>query len=89
MVKPKIFITRKLPEELLRPYENIFNITTWSHASTPIPREKLLQEVKNVDGLFCMLSDRIDDELFNHAPNLKIVANLAVGYDNINLEAES
>lgn len=85
--KPTIFITRKLPKELLQPYESEFNITMWSDASTPIPRQKLLEKVQDVDGLFCMLSDQIDEELFKHAPNLKIVANLAVGYDNISLDA--
>src|SRR5690625_4818773 len=57
----------------------------WSKEDEPVPRKILLQEVEQVDALLSMLSDDINDELFQHAPNLKIVANLAVGFDNINL----
>src|SRR5690625_7932878 len=57
----------------------------WSKEDEPVPRKILLQEVEQVDALLSMLSDDSNDELFQHAPNLKIVANLAVGFDNINL----
>lgn len=85
--KPSIFITRKLPEEILEPYQHLFHITMWHDEYKPIPRNELLQKIKDVDGLLCMLSDQIDQKLFEHAQNLKIVANLAVGYDNIQLDA--
>jgi len=87
MSKPLIYITRKLPQHLLKPYENQFKFRMYSSDQTPIPRETLLQEVKNVDGLLCMLTEQIDEELMTHARHLKIVANLAVGYDNINVQA--
>src|SRR5690625_6007631 len=88
MSKPLIYITRKLPQHLLKPYENQFKFRMYSSDQTPIPRETLLQEVKNVDGLLCMLTEQIDEELMTHARHLKIVANLAVGYDNINVQTE-
>lgn len=52
-----------------------------------MPRGQLLQAVRNADGLVSMLSERIDAELLDHAPQLKIVANYAVGYNNIDIEA--
>jgi glyoxylate reductase len=53
----------------------------------PMPREDILANVADKDGLLCTISDRIDDDLLEKAPNLRIVANYGVGYDNIDLAA--
>src|SRR6185503_6876125 len=50
-------------------------------------RPELEQAVSDADGLICLLSDRIDDELLGRAPRLKVVANFAVGIDNIDVPA--
>jgi len=84
--KPNIYVSRQLPDYLLEPYRNDFNINMWPKDDEPVPRDVLLAEVKEADGLLSMLSDGVNEELFEQAPNLKVVANLAVGYDNINLE---
>jgi|SRR5690625_307557 len=84
--KPNIYISRKLPDYLVEPFYDYFNIKMWPKDDEPVPRDVLLEEVKEADGLLSMLSDAINEELFKQAPNLKVVANLAVGYDNINLE---
>lgn len=86
MTKPKIYVSRKLPDYLVEPYLEDFHITMWPKEDEPVPRDILLEEVKEADGLLSMLSDEVNEELFKQAPNLKLVANLAVGYDNINLE---
>lgn len=86
MSKPNIYVSRQLPDYLLEPYRNDFNINMWPKDDEPVPRDVLLAEVKEADGLLSMLSDGVNEELFEQAPNLKVVANLAVGYDNINLE---
>lgn len=52
-----------------------------------MPRERLLQAVGDVDGMVSMLNERIDGELLDRAPRLKVVANYAVGYNNIDVEA--
>lgn len=83
MSKPLIYITRKLPTYLIEPYTSIFRFKMWEKEETPVPRDVLLQEVSEADGLICMLSEKIDTELFNASAHLKIVANMAVGYDNI------
>lgn len=84
--KPSIYITRKIPNELFEHYEDYYDLRMWEK-SEPVPRERLLQEVKEVDGLLCMISEEIDDDLLQAAPNLKVVANCAVGYDNIDVHA--
>jgi len=85
--KPNIYITRKIADELLKPYKEKFNFRIWSSENRPVPRETLLEEVKRADGLLCMLTEKVDDNILQHAPWLKIVANLAVGYDNIDVHA--
>jgi glyoxylate reductase len=52
-----------------------------------IPRDELIRRVGDKDALICVLTDRIDGELLDAAPALKIVANIAVGYDNIDVPA--
>jgi glyoxylate reductase len=52
-----------------------------------IPREELIRRVVDKDALVCVLTDRVDGELLDAAPALKIVANIAVGYDNIDVPA--
>ena len=52
-----------------------------------ISRTVFLQEVQEVDALLCMVTERIDEELLTHAPRLKVVANMAVGYDNVDVPA--
>ena len=53
----------------------------------PIPREELLEKVCDAEALICLLSDRIDTEVIDAAPALKIIANLGVGTDNIDIAA--
>lgn len=86
-VKKKIYVTRQLPDEVMERLHEQFEVKVWNDPDEPVPRNVLLEEVADVDGLFCMLSETIDEEVFQHAPQLKIVANLAVGYNNIDIDA--
>ncbi|WHX26879.1 D-glycerate dehydrogenase [Virgibacillus halodenitrificans] len=85
MRKPTIFITRKVPEKLLESYKDVFDIRMWEKEEEPVPREVLEKEVKQVDGLLCVLSDQVDQSVLNQSKQLKVVANMAVGFDNINI----
>lgn len=85
-MKPYIFITRKLPIEVIKEFQTEFEVEMWDYEDVPVPRELLLQEAKKADGLVTMLSDSIDEEVLNAGEKLKVVANLAVGFDNIDLE---
>lgn len=86
MPSAKIYITRQLPEAalaLMRPWGEL---CAWGPDSV-IPRTTLLQEIHEADALLSMVTERIDDELLDRAPRLKIVANMAVGYDNVDVAA--
>lgn len=86
-MKPYVFITRKLPEETIVDLTEHFEVKMWDHEDIPAPREVLLAEVKKASALLTMLSDKVDEELLSAGENLKVVANLAVGFDNIDVEA--
>lgn len=84
-MKPYIFITRKIPEATLNELQRMADVTMWEEELKPVPRDRLLKEAAKATGLLTMLSDKIDAELMDQSPNLKVVANLAVGYDNIDI----
>ena len=86
-MKPIVFITQKLPEQAVADLREQYEVRMWPEEDAPAPREKLLEEAKEAHALWTMLSDQVDNEVFEAAPNLKIVSNLAVGYNNIDLEA--
>ncbi|MFZ0370528.1 MAG: D-glycerate dehydrogenase [Halobacillus sp.] len=85
MQKPYVFITRALPEAVVEPYRKHLNIEMWPEEEKPVPREVLLEKSVQADGLLTMLTDSIDQELLEKTNTLDIVANLAVGYDNIDI----
>ena len=82
-----VFVTRPLPSpgiDLLN--DSGFDVRS-NPEDRPLSREQLLVGVREADALICMLSDRIDVELLDSAPALKVIANYAVGYDNIDVGA--
>lgn len=85
----KIFVTRKIPNtgiDILKSQPNL-EIVVWSK-NQPISKTALLKNVRGCDAILSLLTDKIDESVFMAAgPNLKIVANYAVGYDNIDLMA--
>jgi glyoxylate reductase len=85
MSKPKVFITRLLPEDAMRRVLSACDADVWNDELPP-PREVLLSKVQNIQGLLCLLTDKIDAELLDKAPGLKVISNLAVGFDNIEVE---
>ncbi len=87
MAKPKVYVTRRIPEEGLAIVREAADVTIWDRVDVPPPREVLLREVTGIDGLLSLLTDRIDGELMDAAPRLKVVSNYAVGYDNIDVPA--
>ena len=84
MSRKKIFFTSKLVIKV-EEYLKDFDVQIYE-GEPPIPREVLKEKVKDVDGLVVLLTDRIDAEILDNAPRLKIVANYAVGYDNIDVD---
>jgi len=80
-------VTRKLPSSVIAKLEAVCEVDLYTGAKA-ISREELLQRVKGVDALVCLLTDTIDTVLLDAAgPQLKVVANVAVGYNNIDVPA--
>lgn len=85
-MKPKVLVAQMIPEEALRftPEACEIELRAESH---PLPKAELISRLKDKVGLVCLLTDTIDDEVLSGAPNLKVVANVAVGYNNIDVAA--
>jgi glyoxylate reductase len=87
MGKPKVYCTHALFEEPRHRLAEQFDAEYWTGDGRP-PRAEVLQRVAGKDALIPLLTERVDTELLDAAgPNLRIVANVAVGYDNIDLPA--
>ena len=87
--KPKVFLSRRVPERVRGELERVFDLEQHD-SERPPPREALLAAARGRDGLVTMLTDRVDAELLDAAgPDLRVVANYAVGYDNVDVEAAS
>lgn len=84
MPKPKVFITRIVPEKGIEMVREVCEVDLWE-SDDVVPREILLQKVQDIDGLYCLLTDKVDAELLDRAPRLKVVSNMAVGFDNIDV----
>jgi len=87
MDKPKVFVTRIIREKGLAPIQKACQADVWPEELPP-GQEALLERVQGVDGLLCLLTDRIDAEVMDAAgPGLKVISNHAVGFDNIDVAA--
>lgn len=87
MMRPHAYLTRRLPPAAVEIVTAACDVTFWDDEATPVPRETLLRAVADADGILTLLTDRVDAELLDAAPRLKVVANMAVGYDNVDLPA--
>ena len=79
-----VFVTRQLPGDGLDKLRSLCNVTVYPHDRN-ITKEELLKIVSNQDGLITMLSDPIDSEVISAGKRLKVIANYAVGFNNIDL----
>ncbi|MFD1706814.1 2-hydroxyacid dehydrogenase [Siminovitchia sediminis] len=86
-MKKKIYITRKLPDRILEGLDKHFDIDMWPKEEEAVPRGILLEKVKDVQGILCMLTENMDEEVMEAAPNLEVISNMAVGYNNIDMNA--
>jgi len=84
MTKPRVFITRVVAQEALNKIAQATEMEVWPEEIPP-PYEVLLEKARDAEGLVTLLSDRVDAALMDTAPKLKVVSNMAVGYDNISI----
>ncbi len=83
-MKPRAVVTRKPPGNALDTIREAADVWLWPE-NRPIDRDVLKTQLADASGLYCMLTDRIDADLLEHAPLLEVVSNMAVGVDNIDL----
>jgi glyoxylate reductase len=88
-VKPFVYVTRKVPNAIFERLAAKYEVEMWTEADKAVPREILLDKASKADALLTVISDVVDEELFSQAGQLKVIANMAVGFDNIDLDAAS
>src|SRR6267143_61451 len=86
MPKPKVFATHSLFEPARQILQETCEVEYWAKPGRP-PREEVLQRVKDKEGLICLLTEKINEDLLSVASKLRIAANVAVGFDNIDVAA--
>ena len=79
-------MTRQIPKKGIQLLRKHFLVKVYLKDQT-IPRKELLKEVKQCDALLSLLTEKIDQEVLSANPNLKVVSNYAVGYDNVDIKA--
>ena len=88
MERSKIYVTRKIPQPGIDYLAERYDVEVNPH-DRPLTRNELLKNIRGFDGVLCLLTDKIDKEVFDAAPEVKGFANYAVGYDNIDVKAAS
>ena len=83
----KVLITREIPKTSHNILKKHPSISIDAREGAPLSEDELIEAVKDVDGLIAVIPDKINDKVLSSAPNLKIVAHYAVGYDNIDIAA--
>lgn len=86
MAKPKAFATHRLFEAARQILQQRCDVEYWDRPERP-PREEVLRRVKDKEALICLLTEKVNDELLQASPKLRIAANVAVGFDNIDVPA--
>ena len=86
MPKPKVFVTRQIPEKGLNLVRDFCDADIWP-GDVPPSREALQQRLQQVDGVLSLLTDRLDAAAMDVSPKLKVISNMAVGVDNVDLTA--
>jgi glyoxylate reductase len=85
-MRPKILVTRAIPDEAKKVLAPHFEVEQYDK-HTAIPRPLLLKKLKDKDGLLCILTEKVDQELLDAAPRLKAVATYSVGFDHVDVKA--
>lgn len=83
---PTVYVTRNVYPEALEILRRNADVKVWGE-DRAIPREALLREIGDADGVLTLLTEKVDQEFLDHAPNARVVANMAVGFDNIDVAA--
>jgi len=83
---PKVYVTRDIYPEALEILRRGLEVAVWDE-DRAIPRDVLLREIGDADAVLTLLTEKVDQEFLDHTPKARIVANMAVGFDNIDVPA--
>lgn len=86
-LKPVLWITCKLPDEVVEPLKAWTDVRQWPTVEVNMPHDKLVEIIKEAEILWTIMDNQVSRELIESAPNLKLICNLAVGYNNIDVAA--
>jgi lactate dehydrogenase-like 2-hydroxyacid dehydrogenase len=86
MARPKVFATHSLFEAARQILQETCEVEYWAKPERP-PRAEVMRRVKDKEGLICLLTEKINEEFLRVASKLRIAANVAVGFDNIDVAA--
>ena len=86
MSKPKVLITKDVPEDYVEPIQNAVELIVGGTETSLMPRAEVMGFLPELDAIIDQIELQVDQELLNNATNLKIVANPAAGYDNFNTD---
>lgn len=84
--RPKVFVTRTIPEAGLTKLRKVAEVEVWEEQLPP-PQSVIIENITDREGLLCLLTDTIDEQVMDASPELKVIGNYAVGVDNIDLAA--
>ncbi|MBI2833283.1 MAG: D-glycerate dehydrogenase [Acidobacteria bacterium] len=82
MKTPSVLVTRRLPAVALNRLREACDVDLYTGAAA-MPREDLAARIEDKQGIVCLLTDRVDRDIIDRAPALRVIANVAVGYDNV------
>lgn len=83
-MQPKVYVTRRIPESGVKLLQQSCDVEIWD-SDDVVPREVFLKAVADKDAVLCLLTEKVDAETLDVAKNAKIFANMAVGFDNIDV----
>ncbi len=82
----KVLITSRIPDAALEMISKVAAVEQWQEEAV-LPYSDLAAKIQDIDGLLCLLANKVDTGILEAAPNLKVISNYAVGFDNIDIEA--
>lgn len=85
MKRPRVYVCRPLLGRALAMLQERCEVKVWPDPDRPPPREVLLEEARQAEGLVTLVTERVDELLLQAAPRLRVVSNVAVGYDNVDV----
>lgn len=83
-MKPKVLVTRRIPDEGMKLIEGKFDLDI-NEEDRVLTKQEIIKRLKGKDALLCLLTDAIDKEVIESNPKIKIISNYAVGFNNVDV----